>query len=83
MGQGARLVMGPGSAEGKQIVVTDQILEEAKAEISRIKQSFFKVADHTRWVWPADVASPLDFGQFFESSFIEDRLLQRLFMRET
>ncbi len=86
LGQGARRIQGPGlDSPNPQFDITPESIQNVEEKIEAHKQDFFRRIrrvpfDRTRWEWPAtEQPNPADF---FKTAFFEDRILQRLFMRE-
>lgn len=86
LGEGVRLIEGPGrrSSDTPVDIHAQNILKveaEIKGHKQRFRQSIRRAGcDVVSWQWPA-VGCP-EPDQFFRSAFTEDKVLQRLFMRE-
>ncbi|MCP4535752.1 MAG: DUF58 domain-containing protein [Chloroflexi bacterium] len=81
LGRGARAIFGPGTSE-KRLVVTDDMIASVGTMVNKHKHAFLSVADHTIWSWDARSDLHEHIAEFFKARFVEDRLLQRLFMRD-
>lgn len=86
LGQGGRLIRGPGAGLLETPVdINHETIQQVAARIRDHKQRFQRsirraACDVVVWEWPV-VESPAP-EQFFRNAFTEDRVLQRLFMRE-
>lgn len=80
---GARRIQGPDSDE-KRVQITPEVLREVEQRIAAQRNRVLETcprADHTRWVWPA--SDEFDPVSFFQARLAADRVLQRLFMKES
>jgi hypothetical protein len=86
LGQGARLIEGPGIGLPETPVdINHESIQQVAAKIDAHKQRFRRAilragCDIGAWKWPE--AERPDPEQFFRKAFVEDRLLGRLFMKE-
>lgn len=85
LGEGAREIEGPElDPKHNRFEITDENLDLVEGRIRGHKDRFFSLTrrascDRIPWHWPADAA---DMADFFRGRFLEDRVLQRLFMRD-
>ncbi len=86
LGQGARRIQGPEpDLPNPQFDITPENIQLVENKIESHKQGVFKRIrpgsfDRIHWKWP-ETAKP-DHVDFFKTAFFEDKVLQRLFMRE-
>lgn len=89
LGLGARKLWGPGSDDNKQDFlydVTPEHLLQVEDKIQRHKSHLFQrlghqTVDASTWLWPN--VETMDHPQFFREKFFNDKVLQRLFMRDS
>jgi len=88
LGEGVRLIAGPGRklSETPVDITPERSIPQVETDIEAHKQGFRQSihragCDIISWEWPP-VERP-EPDRFFRSAFTEDKVLQRLFMRET
>lgn len=87
MGQGARKIDGPGLPMGERPLDIDKpILELLEKRMKDHKETFYSQVrrganDLVTWKWPQP--DDIDSKLFFETQFGKDRVLQRLFMKNS
>jgi hypothetical protein len=86
LGRGSRKIDGPelGSAKAEYDLDEDAYAE-LDARIQSHKDQFFNqigrgTADYSPWKWPEEPT--VDHAEYFYQRFFEDRLIQRIFMRD-
>ncbi len=89
LGLGSRRILGPNGSPDKTNGIYDineQHLLQVEGKIQHHKNQLFnrlshQTIDSSCWLWPSD--KTFDHQQFFRERFFNDKVLQRLFMRDT
>lgn len=99
LGEGARKIDGPGLLAGERpLEINAPVIEQIETRMKDHKDSFFRQVrrgsnqikpmndandsnDIISWKWPNQ--EHINAGLFFETQFGKDRILQRLFMKES
>jgi hypothetical protein len=87
LGEGVRLIEGPRSKlTDTPVDITSDSIREVETKIDLHKRRFKKLIHHAvcdviSWKWPSSEKPEPE--SFFRNAFLGDKVLQRLFMRET